>query len=84
VEIHGSAYRHGYDDADILHALEQVLVVVDLDPEGDPPRMLAIGPDQAGNFLEVIWIELADDRSMVIHAMALRAVFYDLLPQGDD
>ena len=46
---------------------------------------LAIGPDQAGNLLEVIWLELAGDAQLVIHAMALRPTFYDLLPPaGED
>jgi hypothetical protein len=45
----------------------------------------AIGPDFGGNLLEVIWLELDDDVQVVIHAMALRPVFYDLLPeQGGD
>ena len=42
---------------------------------------LAIGPDHAGNLLEIIWLELADDVDLVIHAMPLRPTFYDLLPQ---
>ncbi len=46
--------------------------------------MLAIGPDQAGNLLEVIWLELADDVELVIHAMALRSTFYDLLPRPEE
>lgn len=46
--------------------------------------MLAIGPDPAGNFLEVIWLELADDVELVIHAMVLRPTFYELLPPGED
>ncbi|MEK7425511.1 MAG: hypothetical protein AAB131_16920 [Actinomycetota bacterium] len=37
----------------------------------------------AGKLLEVIWLELAEQRAMVIHAMPLRWVFYDLLPEGD-
>lgn len=46
---------------------------------------MAIGPDQAGNLLEVIWLELADDVQLVIHAMALRPTFCDLLPPaGED
>ena len=42
--------------------------------------MLAIGPDAAGNLLEVIWLELAGGAQLVIHAMALRPLFWDLLP----
>jgi hypothetical protein len=54
-----------------MHALDHAITVVDLEPHGDPPKGLVIGPDQAGNLLEVIWLELADDVQLVIHAMAL-------------
>lgn len=80
MEIHESAHKHGIDDDAIMHALAHAVSVVDLEPDADPPKGLAIGPDQAGNLLEVIWLELADDVQLVIHAMALRPTFYDLLP----
>lgn len=80
MEIHGSARRHGVKDTDTLHALEHGLVAVDLEPDADPPKVLVVGPDRAGNLLEVILLELADDRYLVVHAMPLRAAFYDLLP----
>lgn len=83
MEIHRSARRHGIADEDIRHATEHPLVVVDLDADGDPPKLLAIGPDRVGNVLEVIVLDLADDRLLAIHAMRLRATFYDLLPEGD-
>jgi len=57
--------------------------VVDLEPDADPPRVLAIGPDRAGNLLEIIWLELGDERQLVVHAMKLRPIFHQLLP-GDD
>ena len=82
MEIHRSAYKHGIDADTILHALDHVLTVIDLEPEADPRKVLAIGPDRAGNLLEIIWIELADDVDLVIHAMPLRPAFYDLLPQS--
>ena len=84
VEIHRSARRHGIRDADILHAVDHPVVVVDLDAESDPPKFLAIGPDRAGHLLEVIMLELADGELLAIHAMPLRPAFYDLLPQGGD
>jgi hypothetical protein len=84
VEFHRSAFKHDYDEGAIVHAVEQALVVVDLDPDADPPRVLAIGPDPNGNLLEIIWLELADGVELVIHAMQLRAVFHDLLPAGED
>lgn len=84
MDFHRSAFKHGQDEADIRHAVEHAIVVVQLDPEADPPKGLAIGPDAAGNLLEVIWLELADNVNLVIHAMDLRPLFYDLLPTAED
>ena len=84
MEFHRSAFKHGYDEASIGHANDHVFVVFDLDPDADPPKVLAIGPDPAGNLVEVIWLELAGKVELVIHAMALRPAFYDLLPTGED
>lgn len=81
MEIHRSARKHGIADTTIRHALDRAITVIDLDPDADPPRVLAIGPDHAGNLLEIIWLELADDVTLVIHAMPLRPAFHDLLPQ---
>jgi hypothetical protein len=83
VRFHRSAFRHGYDEQAILHAVDHAIVVVDLEPDADAPKVLAIGPDRAGNLLEVIWLDLADTE-LVIHAMELRPTFYDLLPIGED
>ena len=84
VEFHRSAFKHGYGEPVILHAVEHALVIVDLDQDGDPPRMLAVGPDFAGNLVEVIWLELAGQVELVIHAMHLQPALYDLLPTGED
>ncbi len=84
VEIHRSAHKHGVSELAILHALDHAVTVVDIDPDADPPKVLAIGPDHAGNLLEIIWLELADDVSLVIHAMPLRPAFYELLPQSPE
>ncbi|MFN3217904.1 MAG: hypothetical protein ACE367_15525 [Acidimicrobiales bacterium] len=82
MEFHGSAFKHGFDEVAIMHAIDHALVEVDLDPDADPPKLLAIGPDLAGNLIEVIWLEL-DGTGLVIHAMTLRSTFHDLLPGGD-
>lgn len=84
VEIHRSARRHGVSDADILHAVDHPLVVVDVDPDADPPKVLVIGPDLSSNLLELFVLELADDRLLTIHAMPLRRSFQDLLPKPED
>jgi hypothetical protein len=77
VEIHPSARRHGVADEDILHAIEQSLVVDDLGE--DPDRWLVIGPDRAGNFLEVVVLITAENDEVIVHAMPLRAVYRKLL-----
>ena len=66
-----------------MYAVDHAVVVVDLEPEADPPRALAIGPDEAGNLLEIIWLEFPDRAPIVIHAMPLRRTFHDLLPRGE-
>ncbi len=55
------------------------MVVADVDPHADPPKVLAIGPDRAGNLLEVVVLTLARDRLLVIHAMPLRRKYRGLL-----
>lgn len=85
MEIYRAAHKHGISNTDILHALDNAITVIDLEPNADPPKVPAIGPDRAGNLLEVIWLELAGDAQLVIHAMPLRPTFYDLLPfPGED
>ena len=76
VEIHYSARRHGVDDLDIEHAVTQSLAIEDVGE--DPDRWLVIGPDRAGNLLELV--VLVDQRGeIVIHAMALRPKYRKLL-----
>ena len=84
VEIHRIAPKHGINDVAIRHAVDHALTIVDLEPDADPPKVLAIGPDPAGNLLEIIWLELADGVELVIHAMSLRPKFYDLLPKAHE
>ena len=84
MEIHTSAHRHGNDEQAILHAIRNALTVIDLEPEADPPKVLGIGPDPAGNLLEVVWLELDGEAELVIHAMPLRPSFYDLLPAPNE
>lgn len=84
MEIHRSARRHGVDDHDIHHAIGHPVVVADIDPDANPPRVLAIGPDRAGNLLEVVLLALAGGRLLVIHAMPLRRKYRGLLPGHHD
>lgn len=45
--------------------------------------MLLIGPDLTGNLIEVIVLKLRGDRRLALHAMALRAKYFGLLPGGE-
>lgn len=80
MEIRASARKHGFTEDDTVHAIENAIVVADLEPDADPPKILVIGPDRSGNLLEIIILEFADEEYVTIHAMALRPRFHDLLP----
>jgi hypothetical protein len=69
VQIHPLARRHGVRDDDIKHALSQAVAWVELGE--DPSRYLVVGPDRAGNLLEIVVI-LLDAGVLAIHAMPLR------------
>ena len=40
-----------------------------------------IGPDRAGNLLEIIVLILDDERQIAIHAMPIRTKYLSLLPK---
>jgi hypothetical protein len=84
VEIHKSARRHNVSDDDIEHALAAGPVHDALEPDADQPTFLRIGPSRAGTLLEVIWIDLAGERMLAIHAMKLEPICYDLLTEKAD
>lgn len=77
VEVHDSARRHGIEDADIVHAVDNALAVEDMGE--DPDRYLVLGPDRAGNILEVV-VLVTDEVRIAIHAMPMRPKFRRLLP----
>jgi hypothetical protein len=77
VEIHESARKHSVVDEDIHHAIDHVLAIEDAGE--DPDRWLVVGPDRAGNLLEVVVLMTVEDTQLVIHAMPIRAKFRRLL-----
>ena len=85
LRVRGSALKHGCSIDDISHAIDMALFAGELDLDEDLPKLLFIGPDPAGNLLEVIGIELADDILLIIHALACRPKYLRLLrkPGGD-
>ena len=74
-EIYQSARKHGVSDDDIEHAVELALVAADQ----DDGKVLYLGPDQAGNLLEVVAVARADGTEVVIHAMPMRHMYEALL-----
>ena len=84
MEFHRSASKHGIDADDVQHAMVHALVVADLGDEDAPVRTLVLGPDRAGNMLEVIVLHLDDAREMVIHAMPMRRHYRGLLPRPQE
>ena len=80
MDIYRSARRHGIADEDILHAVEHALAV----GEQDDGKVLYLGPDRAGNVLEVVSVAREDGSEVVIHAMRMRAKYEPFLRgEGD-
>ncbi|MGZ8749387.1 MAG: hypothetical protein ACXWYP_00770 [Pseudonocardia sp.] len=82
MDVHRSARKHGVADEDALHAAGRFLVAYLLSDEGrgGPRRELRLGPDRAGNLLEVVVLLLDDGDELVIHAMRMRPRYRGLLP----
>ncbi len=74
-----SALRHGVDSADIQHALSKAVVVEEIGD--DPVRYLVLGPDRAGNVLELVVLDRPAGPA-VIHPMAMRTKYRRLLEGG--
>jgi hypothetical protein len=62
-----SCRKHGCGEDDILHAFNHPLFVEELD-EG---LLMFVGPDRAGNLLE-IGVVTASDGAVIVHAMEAR------------
>ncbi len=77
VEVHPSARKHGVADEDIRHAIDHALAIEDAGE--DPDRWLVIGPDRAGNLLEVVVLVTIEGAQLVIHAMRMRTKFGRLI-----
>ena len=75
MEIYQSAFKHGITSDDILHAVENALCAADDDDE----KALYLGPDRAGNILEVVSVVREDGTEIVIHAMRMRRIYETLL-----
>lgn len=71
-EIHETAYKHGISTLDIYHACAQSIAKFEIDHESFETKILIVGPDSAGNLLEVIGLEIDNKPLLIIHAMKIR------------
>ncbi|MDR1213712.1 MAG: hypothetical protein LBK54_06485 [Propionibacteriaceae bacterium] len=77
MRIVDNARKHGIEDADILHALDNPIRYREQEYDGEV-RVLLIGADRAGRLLELVLVP-ADQPARVIHADVLRPSRYDYL-----
>ena len=71
MEIYASALRHGIDVADIKHAVDHAFAAGD-EEDG---KVLYLGPDRAGNLLEVVSVLRDDGTEIAIHSMRMRRMY---------
>lgn len=71
MNIEHGARKHGVSDEDMIHAERHAIFAVR--QEGDRvDRVLKIGPDVAGNMLEIVVVDEYTDAATIIHADRLR------------
>ena len=70
MDVHKSARKHA----------QRYLASYDLDDAEGPRRELRLGPDRAGNLLEIVVLLLDSGDHLVIHAMPMRPKYRRLLP----
>ena len=83
MRVHPSARRHGIADGDALHALRHAFASRRFDRDGSLARTLLVGPDRAGNLVELVVLHMKDGHDILIHAMHMRSTYHELLrPHG--
>jgi len=73
VEFHEAALQHNVNKEDIIHALKHR--THDALVEELPDKWAVIGPNRAGNLLELIYTEIDENSICVYHAMDVRDSF---------
>ena len=79
VLIHPSALKHGHSTIEIQHAIQFSNHYFHIDESNHADRILIIGPNIEGNFLELIGVITDRDELLIIHSMPLRTQFHPLL-----
>jgi hypothetical protein len=75
-----SALKHGYSIEEISHAYDLYAFEGIIDDGADPPKVLTVGPDSAGNFVELVGARQPNDDHLIWHAMRCRRQYLNLLP----
>lgn len=81
LRITESALRHGLTRETISHAHDMAITGVLIDSNNDPPKLLVIGPDEAGNLLELIGADFPIGDRVIWHADRLGSQYHNLLPK---
>ena len=76
LHVHQSARKHGVAEADIRHALRNVMAT-ETQTRG---RVLWVGPARSSVLLEVVTVRTEAELDVAIHAMRLRTKYERLLP----
>jgi hypothetical protein len=76
-----SAFKHGLTVEAIEHAIDNWMFWQD--DFNETPNVLLLGPDQAGNILEIL-AEPFGDELTIFHAMKARPQFLELLTEGKE
>lgn len=67
--MHPHAYVHGLVDDEIFHAWDHELAWIVRECEGEKDRLVLVGNDQHGRFIEIVAVEIEEAVYMAIHAM---------------
>jgi len=77
-----SALKHGLTTEEISYAYDFYAFEGIMDDGADAPKLLTIGPDSAGNFLELVGGRQPNGDHLIWHAMHCRRQYLELLPEG--
>lgn len=64
-----SAHKHGVQNHDIIYVLENYIAYFELDDNETKKKIEYVGFDSTAKILEIITVEVEDDKVYVIHAM---------------
>jgi hypothetical protein len=82
LRIADAALKHGYSREEISHAYDMALIEGVVDADAKPPKFLTVGPDSAGNLLELVGGPQPNGDYLVWHAMRCRPQYLALLQGG--